>query len=275
MCLRWNEILFDRDHYCSRSFSFSKSRSLSDALEEGIITKNPTYKAQVVGKIAPKDENLKYLSYGEAQMLIDELKHNLKPSYISRYVLLFALATGARFSEIMGLTWECVKWDPLNDSMATVKIEKTWDYKHTKDFDNTKNYFSKRTITLDKHTGILLMDLWKHQQKLMKTKRVQNYRNLVFINSEMRLISNEAVNKTLKKFCTKIGVHPVTCHALRHTHASLLLYKQCNIKYVSRRLGHTDVITTLRVYAHIIDEMEQRDSQEVNNLMDGLHKTHA
>ncbi|SDB97112.1 tyrosine-type recombinase/integrase [Shouchella lonarensis] len=243
---------------------------IRDAMEEGIIIKNPTYQAQPIGKVQPKDEGLKFLSYGDAQLLIDELKSNLQPRYVSRYILLFAIATGARFSEIMGLTWDCVNFDE-----QTVKIEKTWDYQHTKTFSNTKNYYSKRTITLDDYTCMVLMDLWTNNKRLMKTRRVRNFRNLVFVNPEMQLISNSAVNKTLRNLCKGLGLPSITCHALRHTHASLLLYRKCNIKYISRRLGHTDIVTTLQTYSHIIDEMEQRESQVVNDLMNELHTPNA
>nr|WP_075261681.1 tyrosine-type recombinase/integrase [Geobacillus kaustophilus] len=37
----------------------------------------------------------------------------------------------------------------------------------------------------------------------------------------------------------------MTCHGLRHTHASMLLFKGVNVKYVSQRLGHKDIVTTL------------------------------
>ena len=52
-------------------------------------------------------------------------------------------------------------------------------------------------------------------------------------------------------------------HPLRHTHASILLYHGLGIHYVSKRLGHSTIIETLKTYAHIIDELKQREDQKL------------
>lgn len=54
----------------------------------------------------------------------------------------------------------------------------------------------------------------------------------------------------------------ISCHGLRHTHASVLLYKDVSIYYVSERLGHADIETTLRVYSHVIRELRLRDEEK-------------
>lgn len=239
---------------------------IRDAIEEGVIFRDPTYKAVAFGKIKPKEEELKFLNLFEAKRLINETKRCLKPRYISRYIILFGLATGCRFSEILGLTWDCVDF-----KNRKVKITKTWDHKYTDDFSNTKNYASKRTITLDEGTFTILQELLAEQKKLAISTGLRNTKNLVFVNTKMELVTNNAVNKTLRGLCKKIGAKEITCHSLRHTHASMLLYKKINIKYVSRRLGHKDIVTTLQTYSHIIDEMEQLESREVDNLMGELY----
>ncbi|EJV04438.1 hypothetical protein HMPREF1334_03188 [Enterococcus faecalis ERV41] len=50
-----------------------------------------------------------------------------------------------------------------------------------------------------------------------------------------------------------------------------MLYKGINIKYVSRRLGHKDIVTTLQTYQHILDEMEQKESNAVNEVMKQMY----
>ncbi|WP_311769611.1 tyrosine-type recombinase/integrase [Listeria rocourtiae] len=98
--------------------------------------------------------------------------------------------------------------------------------------------------------------------------------NLVFVSmSDFLPITNNAVNKTLKKFCGKIKAKAITSHGLRHSHASVLLYKGINIKYIYRRLGHKDIVTTLQTYSHIIDELEQKESRLVDDVMAQLYDT--
>lgn len=50
-------------------------------------------------------------------------------------------------------------------------------------------------------------------------------------------------------------------HGLRHTHASVLLYKKVSIYYVSERLGHSDIETTLKEYTHVIKELRVEDER--------------
>nr|WP_246066978.1 site-specific integrase [Cytobacillus solani] len=177
---------------------------------------------------------MKDLNRNMHQKFINEIAPNYATEtvrYISRYIILFAIATGTRFSEILGLTWECV--DLVNQ---TVTINKTWDAKYKNDFSDTKNYSSKRTITIDKETRDLLSIL-KHEQKVLAAKTgLRNKKNLCFINSKFELVTNNAVNKTLKSLCHKVGIKEITCHGLRHTHASMLLYQGINVRYISRHL---------------------------------------
>ena len=44
----------------------------------------------------------------------------------------------------------------------------------------------------------------------------------------------------------------LTFHGLRHTHATWLLTSGVDAKTVSERMGHSDVATTLRIYAHVM-----------------------
>ncbi|BBU40727.1 integrase [Aeribacillus pallidus] len=239
---------------------------LRDAIEDGIITRDPTYKVIIKGEVETKSEELKYLNFDEVKKLVAEIKKDMKPRYISRYIILFAIATGARFSEIMGLTWDCVDF-----KNKTITINKTWDFKDKNDFSDTKTFDSKRTITIDDETLNMLKDLKKSQNELALKTGLRNEKNLVFVNNKFELVTNNAVNKTLRALCKKVGIKPITCHGLRHTHASMLLYKGVNIKYVSRRLGHKDIVTTLQTYSHILDEMEQKESRQVDLAMEELY----
>lgn len=58
----------------------------------------------------------------------------------------------------------------------------------------------------------------------------------------------------------------VTFHGLRHTHATLLVENNVNVKSVSERLGHSSMETTLRIYVN----NDKKANHEVANTFEKL-----
>lgn len=237
---------------------------LEDAFNEGHISKNPVYKISLTGNVAPKKEIDKFMDISDLKNIINSIKkkiedeQNTKPHYPA---LLFMIATGVRYSECAALTWDCV-----HDGY--VDINKSWDHNYTKDFAKTKTKESTRKITIDPETQSLLKDIKKVQSI---ESELNNPLNLVFNHNGIP-VNIKAVNNTLKKMCKENNIREITCHGLRHTHGSILLYEGVNIKYLSRRLGHSDIATTLNIYMHILDEMEQKESRHVDEILEKLYK---
>ncbi|MBC1540572.1 multidrug DMT transporter [Listeria seeligeri] len=48
------------------------------------------------------------------------------------------------------------------------------------------------------------------------------------------------------------------------------MYHGLKIKYISRRLGHSDIVTTRQIYSHVLDELEQMQNRKVNPIMERL-----
>ena len=55
-------------------------------------------------------------------------------------------------------------------------------------------------------------------------------------------------------------------HAFRHTMTSLLLFSGVDAVSVSHRLGHSSVATTTSVYAHVMEEAEDRLSRRMEEI---------
>ena len=43
-------------------------------------------------------------------------------------------------------------------------------------------------------------------------------------------------------------------------------------QYISKRLGHADILTTYRVYLHLIKEYEYEEDNQMLNYLDNLFK---
>ena len=52
-------------------------------------------------------------------------------------------------------------------------------------------------------------------------------------------------------------IEPRSCHASRHTHATILLSANIHPKIVQERLGHSKISTTLDTYSHLIPGMQK------------------
>ena len=51
-----------------------------------------------------------------------------------------------------------------------------------------------------------------------------------------------------------VGLKYITIYGFRHSHASLLINGNMNIKLISERLGHASVTETLDTYTHMFPE---------------------
>lgn len=216
------------------------------AINTNILIHDPTNTAVLKGlDTNTKKEEEKFLNYDEFCKLEKSLLDGIQTTYVSRYIILFAMYTGARFGECLGMTWDCVDFQN-----HTIKIEKGFDYHFTNDYTDGKTKNSKRTIEVPQKLLDLLNTLPRDHERVFET------------------ISNNAVNKTLHSALKRAGVDSnITFHALRHTHASILLSKGVQLLSVSKRLGHADPNITLNTYAHVIKELEEMDNQKIISIL--------
>lgn len=66
------------------------------------------------------------------------------------------------------------------------------------------------------------------------------------------------IDDYLKRICKKNGFKEIKVHGFRHTHCSLLFESGFTIQEVQDRLGHSDLKTTMSIYAHVTEK--QRDN---------------
>ena len=66
----------------------------------------------------------------------------------------------------------------------------------------------------------------------------------------------------IKQIAKKAGIHSITTHGFRHTHATLLFASGLDIKQVQARLGHSNVQTTLNIYTHAMKDKQDKIGDE-------------
>lgn len=222
---------------------------VKDAVEEQILHSDFTRKVVLNWTTPMKKNNEKYLNFEESKLLLKELWRRLDDGLIHS-LLLLGLTSGMRFAELVGLTRD--SFDFVNN---TITINKTWGYmkRSPLGFGPTKSEHSNRTIKIDNVT-------MTHFKQLFDSTK-NNLNQLVFYSdtSKYKVITNTEANKQLRKLLDELGIQPITMHGLRHSHTCMLIFKGVSILYVSCRLGHRDIETTLKEYAHLIKELRQED----------------
>ncbi len=240
--------------------------SLENLLDDFIIKNDFTKGAISKGGTGSKSEDLKYLNFAEFTELINLAKSKINPVYASSFMIYIGAMTGMRFSELAGLTWNNVDLDS-----GMIRVKQTWDY-YKNDFAPTKNEQSERILAIDEETLTTMIYFKEKQTELLRRLEIVPQHDFVFYNIKNGVISNNAVNKELRTFCKRLGITEITCHGLRHTHASTMLYKGINILYVSKRLGHSSLNVTMSVYSHILKELEEKDNENIKIIFSEINK---
>ena len=220
-----------------------------DAVDEGLIDRDPTRKVIIKGK-TPKAKKIKYLNQFELHTLLSNLDLGAEINW--DWFIMLVAKTGMRFSEALALTPS-----DFDFSHQMLSVSKTWNYKEDGGFLPTKNKSSVRKIQIDWQTVIQFSELVKG---LPEDKPI-------FVHGK---IYNSTVNDILARHCKQLNIPVISVHGLRHTHASLLLFAGVSIASVARRLGHSSMTTTQKTYLHIIQELENKDVDLVMRSLSGL-----
>lgn len=244
-----NDYAEFHERQTTMDFHHQIKAAVLDAVDEGLIDRDPTRKAIIKGR-SPRIKKIKYLNQFELHTLLVNLKLTSEINW--DWLILIIAKTGMRFSEALALTPK-----DFDFSHQSLIVDKTWDYKGDGGFLPTKNKSSVRKIQLDWQTIIKFSELIKG---LPEDKPI-------FVNGR---VFNSTVNGVLERYCKKLGIPVISIHGLRHTHASLLLFAGVSIASVARRLGHASMTTTQKTYIHIIQEMENKDIDLVMRSMAGL-----
>lgn len=245
-----NAYAKEHERQTTLDFHHQLKGAILDAVDDGLIERDPTRKAIIKGK-TPRVKKIKYLSQFELHTLISDLDLKEEPNW--DWFILLVAKTGMRFSEALAITP-----GDFDFARQTLSISKTWDYKGEGGFLPTKNKSSVRKIQIDWQVVVKFSELIKGLPEDQP----------IFVGESK--IYNSTVNDALTRHCRECGISEISIHGLRHTHASLLLFAGVSIASVARRLGHASMTTTQKTYLHIIQELENKDVDLVMRTLSGL-----
>lgn len=179
-----------------------------------------------------------------------------------------ALDLGCRRGELTGLTWADVDFET-----GRVQINKTPQYAYGKIFEKgTKTEHSERVYYVSGMTFDILKQ-WKKEQLKQKMLLGSKWEgsNRVFTTDYGADIHPDTPTKIFKKILKKYSLREIKFHSLRHTTVSLMIRKGIQPQLISRKVGHSSVQTTDRIYSHFFEDQ----FKDVPNVMDDLFTVKA
>jgi integrase len=168
-----------------------------------------------------------------------------------------AAVTGARESELLGLTWDDVD---LDAGKLTIRPNAIRDVKTAR---------SRRALSL---TEDALSALIAHQdrQAFHKNALGEAYddRKIVFASERGTRLDPGNVTRRFKRALRRAGLPESTrLHDLRHGVATMLLEAGESVPTVAEYLGHASPAVTMAVYAHAVPGAGKRAAQRLGAIL--------
>ncbi|MYY22234.1 tyrosine-type recombinase/integrase [Ligilactobacillus salivarius] len=231
---------------------------LDYALRLDMIKSNPMlYVIKPKRQATISDKHNNYYNKQELKKFLDVAKD----TSLKKYALFRLLSySGMRAGECLALAWHDLDYKnntiAINKTLARIKDKLV--------IQTPKTKASNRVISLDTET-IQVLKMWQLEQRKQLLKlgiNSMNKHQLIFSNGNNEYIYSGTVRKSIKILAKKAGIHSITTHGFRHTHATLLFASGMDIKQVQARLGHSNVQTTLNIYTHAIQDKQDKIGDE-------------
>lgn len=252
------------------------------AVEDDYLRSNPSANALKELKRAYNltPEKRKALTLKEERIFLDFLRRS--PTYEHWYpIFAVMLGTGMRVSETVGLRWEDID---LDAGMISVNHALVY-YKHATDgcYQNVHTPKSKaghRMIAMQDFVkeAFLMEKAYQEAMDLHCKATIDGYTNFIFVNRDGATQHQGTLNKAIQRITKAcnieiIGKNPdeefptllprFSCHTLRHTFTTRMVEAGVNLKVIQDTLGHSDISTTLNIYADVTKEARMESAKQL------------
>jgi integrase len=228
------------------------STVLEQAVKDGLVPYNVASRA-TLPKAQQKEVN--YFQLEDVAAIREALETEpIKWKTITHLLLI----TGARRGEILGLKWPSVDFEN-NRIYICNNVLYAADIGIYEDTPKTEK--SKRYISLPAETMALLREYraWQNEERLRLGGYFVN-QGFVFCQDNGGPMHPDSVTDGLAKFSKRHGLPHINPHAFRHTMASMLYFNGVDSVSISKRLGHAQVSTTANIYAHVMEQADQKNA---------------
>lgn len=230
--------------------------AMQAAVRERIIAINPCTALD-----APKPERTE-----QRALSVDEAATLLQAITLDRHsaALHTLLGTGLRAGELLGLRWRDVDLEG-----GVVRVTQQWD-KVAQRYRDVKSHRSRRPISIDSDL-VRVLHAHSAQQKERKLKALGMWQEsgLVFTDDLGEGLKHDQLSYALERCLKAAGLDHLGPHALRHTHASILIAAGTHMRVIQERLGHASFAITADTYSHVAPSLGVRAAEDFRRVLKG------
>ncbi len=238
------------------------NQAYAQALTWGTVSRNPCLG---VKHATPKPRKAHILTVRQAQQLVAAIDAHPLRSYFS-----LVLFQGLRRGESLGLRWQDVD---LDKGYATIVQTVTPNFADggKAQVGDTKTQAGTRRVRLSPETAQILREdrkVWAARK--LAAGQAWGEADLITCTDTGDAITPNHADAVYRALRRSVGIpETVRLHDWRHTHASFLIQAGENTKVIQERLGHRRPSTTLDIYGHLMDDMQDTAAGAMGRLIWG------
>lgn len=219
-------------------------------------------------------EKRKALTVAEQELFLDFLRRNHQYNH---WYSIFAVmvGTGLRVGEVTGLRWCDID---LKENLIDVNHTLVY-YNHAENgcyfnINTPKTKAGVRNVPMLEFVKQAFIEERKYQMAngIWCSVKIDGYTDFIFVNRFGAAQHQGTLNKALRRIIRDCNdevlerneENPVllprfSCHTLRHTFTTRMCEAGVNIKVIQDALGHSDISTTLNIYADVTKELKKKE----------------
>ena len=176
-------------------------------------------------------------------------------------VVTFALATGMRQGEILGLQWSDLDFE--NNLIHVLH-----NLSNSADFDeNRKKKYTLKLVTPKSKDSIRTIPMNDTVLEILNNK--EHICNTVFCNKRGHFINSKNLGRRWTEIMEISGLRYRTFHDLRHTFATLMLSKGCDLITLKELMGHSSIKIT-EIYLQAIPQNKKESIKNMDFIKNSL-----
>lgn len=251
--------------FISKMNSYVRSM-VKTAINDQIIYSDFTHGAVVKGiRQSNKVKVLDFAAFSKIKELAEERASFTRGGVLAVYI---GAVTGMRISEVLALTWP-----DIDAQKGVIHVHRSWDHVRGTGFKSTKTPSSIRDIEVSPAFFTVLERIHREQASAYLRTGYRDPDAMIMRGRQHTIPSSVACNKALN-ILQRLAKIPeskrITFHGLRHSHASYLISEGVDIYYISKRLGHSDITITMRVYGHLLNSQRKKEASKALAALDRL-----